>query len=162
MHWIRFLKKSEKIWRCCVTPKALIAAIQQFIFNKVWILKCLRRLFDHSTISKSFETLFKSNWLHAATTGTKKKRGGIWEGAPSSYTSFHNSAHSTVCCHPFNLKLKPSTSQPTHFREIFWKSSHQMNTNKGSIVKQSGNDVEGCRSEKVLVQPNMHVFLNTV
>ena len=34
-----------------------------------------------------------------------------------------------------------------------------MNTNKGSIVKQSGNDVEGCRSEKVLVQPNMRVFL---
>ena len=34
-----------------------------------------------------------------------------------------------------------------------------MNTNKGSIVKQSGNDVEGCQSEKVLVQPNMSVFL---
>ena len=34
-----------------------------------------------------------------------------------------------------------------------------MNTNKGSIVKPSGNDVEGCRSEKVLVQPNMRVFL---
>ena len=34
-----------------------------------------------------------------------------------------------------------------------------MNTNKGSIVKQTGNDVEGCRSEKILVQPNMRVFL---
>ena len=34
-----------------------------------------------------------------------------------------------------------------------------MNTNKGSIVKKSGNDVEGCRSEKILVQPNMRVFL---
>ena len=34
-----------------------------------------------------------------------------------------------------------------------------MNTNKGSIVKQSDNDVEGCRSEKVLFQPNMRVFL---
>ena len=34
-----------------------------------------------------------------------------------------------------------------------------MNTNKGSIVKQSGNDVEGCRSEKVSVQTNMRVFL---
>ena len=34
-----------------------------------------------------------------------------------------------------------------------------MNTNKDSIVKQSGNDVEGCRSEKILVQPNMRVFL---
>ena len=34
-----------------------------------------------------------------------------------------------------------------------------MNTNKGSIVKQSGNDVEGCRSEKVLIHPNMHIFL---
>ena len=34
-----------------------------------------------------------------------------------------------------------------------------MNTNKGSIVKQSGNDVHSCKSEKVLVQPNMHTFL---
>ena len=33
-----------------------------------------------------------------------------------------------------------------------------MNTNKGSIVMQSGNDVKGCRSEKVLVQPSMWVF----
>ena len=40
-----------------MTRKALIAAIQHFIFNNVWILKCLRRRFDHSTISKSFETL---------------------------------------------------------------------------------------------------------
>ena len=53
----------------------------------------------------------------------------------------------------WGLRLKPSTSQPTHFREIFRKSSHHMNTNKGNIVKQSGNDVEGCGSEKVLVQP---------
>ena len=63
------------------------------------------------------------------------------------------------CCHPFNLKLKPSTSQPSHFREIFRNSSHHVNTNKGSVVKQSGNDVEGCRSEKVLFQPSMRVFL---
>ena len=62
-----------------MTRKALIAAIQQFIFNNVWILKCLRRLIDHPTFSKSFETLFKSNWLHAAITGARK-RGGIWEG----------------------------------------------------------------------------------
>ena len=34
-----------------------------------------------------------------------------------------------------------------------------MNTNKGSIVKQSGNDVEGCRFEKVLVQPKVRVFM---
>ena len=27
---------------------------------------------------------------------------------------------------------------------------------KGSVVKQSGNDVEGCRSQKVLVQPSMY------
>ena len=63
------------------------------------------------------------------------------------------------CCLPFNLKLKPSTSQPTHFREVFRKSSHHVNTNKGSISKQSGNDVEGCRSQKVLFQSNMRVFL---
>ena len=34
-----------------------------------------------------------------------------------------------------------------------------MKINKGSIVKQSSNDVESCRSEKVLFQPNMCVFL---
>ena len=35
-----------------------------------------------------------------------------------------------------------------------------MKTNKGGIVKQSGNDdVEGYRSEKVLFQPNVSVFL---
>ena len=38
---------------------------------------------------------------------------------------------------------------PTHLREIFRKSSHQINTNKG-IVKQFGNDVVGCRSQKIL------------
>ena len=48
----------------------------------------------------------------------------------------------------------------THFREIFRKSSHQVNTIKGSVVKQSDNDddVEG-RSQKVLFQSNMRVFL---
>ena len=74
------------------------------------------------------------------------------------YTSFHNSEHSTYRCHPFNLKLKPSTSQPTHFLEIFTKTFHQVNTNKGSVVKQSGDDVESCRSQEVLFQPNMRVF----
>ena len=64
------------------------------------------------------------------------------------------------CCHPFHLKLKPSTSQPTHFQEIFRKSSYHVNTNKGCVVKQSGNDVEGWRSQKVLFQPNMRVFLH--
>ena len=34
-----------------------------------------------------------------------------------------------------------------------------MSRNKGNVVKQSGNDVEGCRSQKVLFQPNMRVFL---
>ena len=47
----------------------------------------------------------------------------------------------------------------THFREIFRKSSHHLNTNKGDVVKQSGNDVEGGRSQKVLFQPNMRLFL---
>ena len=27
-----------------------------------------------------------------------------------------------------------------------------MNTNKGSIIKQSGNDVEGCRSGKEIIK----------
>ena len=34
-----------------------------------------------------------------------------------------------------------------------------MNINKGSVVKQSGNNFEGCRSQKILFQPNMRVFL---
>ena len=34
-----------------------------------------------------------------------------------------------------------------------------MNTNKAAFVTQSGNDVEGCRSQKVLFQANMRVFL---
>ena len=74
------------------------------------------------------------------------------------YTSFHNSAYNTVF-HSFNLRLKPSTSRPTHFREIFRKFSHHANTDKGGIVKQSSNDVEGYRSQKVLFQPNVRVFL---
>ena len=39
------------------------------------------------------------------------------------------------------------------------KSSHHVNTNRDSVVKQSGNDIERCRSQKVLFQPNMRVFL---
>ena len=34
-----------------------------------------------------------------------------------------------------------------------------MTTNKGGIVKQSGNDVEGYRSQKVLFQPSVRIFL---
>ena len=34
-----------------------------------------------------------------------------------------------------------------------------MSTNKGGIVKPSGNDVEGYRSQKVLFQPSVRVFL---
>ena len=58
-----------------MTRKALIAAVQQFILNNAWLLQCLRRLFDHSTFSKSFETLFESNLLHAAITGVENKVG---------------------------------------------------------------------------------------
>ena len=46
-----------------------------------------------------------------------------------------------------------------HFLEIFRKSSHHVNTNKGSVVKQSGNDVEGYRHEQILFQLNMRVIL---
>ena len=56
-------------------------------------------------------------------------------------------------------EAETSTSRPTHFREILRKSFHHMNTNKGGIVKQSGNDVEGYRSQKVLFQPSVLVFL---
>ena len=65
----------------------------------------------------------------------------------------------TVLLSSINLKLKPSTSQPTHFREIFRESFHHVNTNKGSVVKQVGNDVEGYRSQKVLRQLSVRVFL---
>ena len=34
-----------------------------------------------------------------------------------------------------------------------------MSTNKGGIVKQSGIDVEGYRSQRVLFQPSVHIFL---
>ena len=34
-----------------------------------------------------------------------------------------------------------------------------MNINNGGIVKQSGNDVEGYRSQKVLFQHTVRVFL---
>ena len=57
------------------------------------------------------------------------------------------------------LATKTCCNHLISFREIFRKSSHHVNTNKGSIVKQSGNDVEGCRSQEILFQPNMRVFL---
>ena len=48
----------------------------------------------------------------------------------------------------------------THaLRDIFEKSFHHMNTNKVGNVKQSGNDVEGYRSQNVLFQPSVRVFL---
>ena len=43
--------------------------------------------------------------------------------------------------------------------KIFRKSSHHVNTNKGGIVKQSGNDVEGYRSQMVLFEPNVRAFV---
>ena len=39
-------------------------------------------------------------------------------------------------------KLKPSTSQPMHFQEIFRKCFHNVKENKGNIVKECGTDVE--------------------
>ena len=78
---------------------------------------------------------------------------------PTPALHFFSEFHTQYCCHPFNLKLNPSTSQPMHFREIFRKSSHHVKTNKGSIFRQSDNDVEGYRSQKVLFQPNVGVFL---
>ena len=37
-----------------------------------------------------------------------------------------------------------------------------MITNKDSVIKQPGNDVEGCRSQKLLLQPSMRVFLQYI
>ena len=39
-------------------------------------------------------------------------------------------------------KLKPSTSEPTHFQEVFRKCLHHVKENKGNIVKECGTDVE--------------------
>ena len=39
-------------------------------------------------------------------------------------------------------KLKPSTSQPTHFQEVFRKCFHHVKENKGNIVKECGTDAE--------------------
>ena len=47
----------------------------------------------------------------------------------------------------------------THALPRNLKYSHHVNTNKGSVVKQSGSGVEGYRSQKVLFQPNVLVFL---
>ena len=66
----------KKIWLCCVTPKALIAALQQFIFNNVWILNVSE---DCSTIPH-FQKALKS-FLKAIDCmqqlQVREKRGGI-------------------------------------------------------------------------------------
>ena len=66
-----------------------------------------------------------------------------------------------LCCHPFKPKLKPRLLNPrTHaLPRNLLKTSHHVNTNKGSVVKQSSDDVEGCRSQKILFQPSMRAFL---
>ena len=43
-----------------------------------------------------------------------------------------------------------------------WKSSHHVNTNKGSIDKLSGNDVEGCPSQKVLFISTQHAHISVI
>ena len=65
----------------------------------------------------------------------------------------------TVLLSSLQPEAETLDSSTMHFREVFRKSSHHVNTNKGGVVTQSGNDVEGCRSQKVLFQPNMCVFL---
>ena len=79
----------------------------------------------------------------------------------NSYTSFHNSAYSTVVIHS-TWSWNPRLLNPRVFQEIFRKSSHHMNTDKGSVVKQSGNDVEGCRSQKFCFNPTWAYFCNTL
>ena len=55
-------------------------------------------------------------------------------------------------------KLIISLSTELISEKCFENLPTHMNTNKGSIVRQSGNHVEGCRSENVF-QPSMRVFL---
>ena len=68
----------------------------------------------------------------------------------------------TVLLSSIQPEAETSTAQPTHFREIFRKSSHYVNTKKGSVVKQSGNDVDDCRSQKVCFNPISAYFCNAV
>ena len=51
-----------------------------------------------------------------------------------------------------------------HFREIFRKSSHHVNTNKGSIVKQSGNAIQckGQSSRPNFVMPRPELKIPTL
>ena len=80
-----------------MTPKALIAAILQFIFNNVGILKCLRRTIRPFHIFKKLwkcgvtsETQQLQVWEKCGVTGETQqlqvweKRGELWEGAQSS------------------------------------------------------------------------------
>ena len=130
-----------------MTRKALIAPIQQFIFNNVWILKCLRRLFDHSTFSKSFETLFKSNLLHAAITCTRK-RGGICKGAWSSQSDKRSNSIKVSELAQLKLQLHDAIYRLRFFSNslihISWPSNSHNNV--ASTQKNRGD-----KSHRVIV-----------
>ena len=59
---------------------------------------------------------------------------------------------STVLLSSMQPEAKNVNFSTYALREIFRKSSHHVNTNKGNVVKQSGNCVEGCPSQVCLTQ----------
>ena len=62
--------------------------------------------------------------------------------------------------------IQPETETldlPTHeLPRNLIKPSHHVNTNKGNVVKQSGNDVEGYQSQKFCFNPICVYFCNSV
>ena len=77
------------------------------------------------------------------------------------YTSFHNSAHSTVVIYSawnWNPRLLNSCISKNSSENL----PHHVNTNKCSVVTKSGNDVEGCRTHTVCFNPICLYFCNTV
>ena len=59
------------------------------------------------------------------------------------------------CC----LSIQPEAKTLDFSTHPLLRNLHKIfppHEHKGSVVKQSGNDVEGCRSQKVLVQPSMY------
>ena len=73
-----FVKKSGYV---ASHKKTLIAVIQQYNFNNVWLLKCLRRLFGPFHTFKNFlKVIDCTQQLQVI----EKGGGGIWEGAQRS------------------------------------------------------------------------------
>ena len=83
-------------------------------------------------------------------------RATLW--ATSTYTSFHNSAHSIVVIHSTWSWSSRLLNQRTSEKSLQNLPTKWTQTKAALSTNLAGNDVEGCRSQ-VLFQPNMRVFL---